>query len=93
MISAITSVMTNGKLRTLVGSLFTVITNAIRLRLTTIVNMNAPQDVNPTLLGSVDQVITQTLHHILDASSILDCRTDVGDYLAGVIEDAIVGGD
>lgn len=91
--SAVYSVMTSSWLRNLVGSLFTAITNAIKLRLDTTVNMSRELDINPTLLGSVDQVIMQTLHSILDASSILECHTDVGDYLAGVIKDAIIGGE
>lgn len=91
--SVLYSVMTNSWLKNLVGSLFTVIINAIKLRLDTTVNMSRELDINPTLRGSVDQVITQTLHNILDASSILECRTDVGDYIAGVIKDAIIGGE
>lgn len=86
-----TFAMKNGRLRTLVGSLFTVITNAIEHRLTIIANTNHGLDSSLIPPGWAVRGITELLHTILDASSILPSRTDVGDYLAGVIDDAIGG--
>lgn len=90
-ISGMISEVINGRLKTLVGSLFTAITNAIRHRLITTVNMNLVPEKNRLTPGWEDRVITAVLHHILDASLILPITTDVGDYLAGVIDDAIGG--
>lgn len=89
----IISVMRNGSLRTLVGSLFTVIRNAMTHKLVTTVSMNLGQEENLIPPGLVDQEITETLHTILAASSVLPTVTGVSEYLAGVIEDAIGGID
>lgn len=90
---SLNSLMNNSKLKTLVGSLFTVIINAIRRKLNTIASMNNARDLPLTAIGLVDQDLMGILHNILDASSIVHVHSDVADYVAGAIEDAIIGGD